>query len=1174
MKIRRLDLIAYGPFRNERLTFETDNLQLIFGPNEAGKSTVLRALQAVLYGMTEKRDAFLHPWDMMRVGMSVETADGVIKVERRKGKGVRSLVYADTDRSVGAEEWNRVLPVLDQDLFAQMFGIDYQRLVEGGRALAEGKGDIGEALLAAAGDLGAAMERLHGFEGRAGELFQHHARSQSKLSVALRDYKEADRRIRSEKFSSHAYRTAVSKLEDLQREGERLAGEIQSSAGERQRLTRLQQAAPGVALLAQKERELAAMSPGPVLGADFAVRHEKAVKLLSKAITTAENSEAEVARLTEKLAAIQRNPALASLKAEIEQLFAQSGKIDAGRQDRPKREGELRQLRDGVARNLHLLGLDLDPANCANLRVKVVQRNEINRLVGESARLATRLEGDTQRAERLGADIDENRLALQGLPASPDTAELERSLSAVAGAPTETDLGKLRTQLAAAEKLAEGNLKALPLFGGTGEQLQDLQAPLTATVRVYQARYTNEDTTERRLAADEASAQAEIAELERKIQQLEDRGQVPTESDLDQSRARRELGWTAVKHRWLDGEPDAAAEPGFLSGASSEQPLDAAYEGAVRHADGIADGLRIHAGRVEKKVLWLEQLARGMEKLAQTRETTEGAAARRQELVREWSALWAPASIEPLSPAEMLDWLDRRRDVVEQLRMAATLRRQVEQSEEQIRVGREALKTALRPLDVVGEGTLAELVEMGRRIVGRGNDARTRRRDLEREQKRLEVERTKAERQRSDLEQARADWDRRWAAATTGLPVPAEAKPDAVQEVVRLLDTVATDSEQISAFAHRIQTMERDEHDFSAAVEEMAARSGITPQSADALIAVKVLYDAATAAKQSEDAAATCASHIEHAREGLRQAHLAGERQRKELADLCSEAGVKEPDFLGATIAQSNRRRDLLSQAEEQRSALLPACASRSLEELIQAVAALDMDALPAQLVDLETRQQGHERQKQECARRAVELEQEFQLHESSATLSQAATEKQAASARIVDLAEEYLEQQVAARLMTVAIERYRSRHQDPLLERAGQYLNDLTCGSFTGLAVDFDDANRRVLRAVRAGSGDHVDVAGMSDGARDQLFFALRLAYIEDHSGKVGQCPVILDDVLMAFDNQRAAAALRVLSELSRKTQVLLFTHHAHHIELARQAIPDEALTVHDLVAGQPVGA
>ncbi len=47
----------------------------------------------------------------------------------------------------------------------------------------------------------------------------------------------------------------------MQREVERLAGEIRSCAREQQRLTRLQQAAPAVALLAQKEDEIAAMSP-------------------------------------------------------------------------------------------------------------------------------------------------------------------------------------------------------------------------------------------------------------------------------------------------------------------------------------------------------------------------------------------------------------------------------------------------------------------------------------------------------------------------------------------------------------------------------------------------------------------------------------------------------------------------------------------------------------------------------------------------------------------------------------------------------------------------------------------------------------------------------------------------------------------------------------------------
>jgi uncharacterized protein YhaN len=108
----------------------------------------------------------------------------------------------------------------------------------------------------------------------------------------------------------------------------------------------------------------------------------------------------------------------------------------------------------------------------------------------------------------------------------------------------------------------------------------------------------------------------------------------------------------------------------------------------------------------------------------------------------------------------------------------------------------------------------------------------------------------------------------------------------------------------------------------------------------------------------------------------------------------------------------------------------------------------------------------------------------------------------------------------------------------------------------------------------MRKDSGEHVDVTGMSDGARDQLFFALRLAYIEDHCARIGTCPVILDDVLMAFDNDRAVAALQVLSELAKRTQVLLFTHHLHHVELACQVLDKDRFTVHRLAVVQPTMA
>jgi uncharacterized protein YhaN len=79
--------------------------------------------------------------------------------------------------------------------------------------------------------------------------------------------------------------------------------------------------------------------------------------------------------------------------------------------------------------------------------------------------------------------------------------------------------------------------------------------------------------------------------------------------------------------------------------------------------------------------------------------------------------------------------------------------------------------------------------------------------------------------------------------------------------------------------------------------------------------------------------------------------------------------------------------------------------------------------------------------------------------------------------------------------------------------------------------------------------------VSGLSDGTRDQLYLALRLAAIEHHVKTVGPCPVILDDILINSDDGRASAALDVLGELASQTQVLLFTHHSHVADMGTNA-------------------
>jgi uncharacterized protein YhaN len=68
-------------------------------------------------------------------------------------------------------------------------------------------------------------------------------------------------------------------------------------------------------------------------------------------------------------------------------------------------------------------------------------------------------------------------------------------------------------------------------------------------------------------------------------------------------------------------------------------------------------------------------------------------------------------------------------------------------------------------------------------------------------------------------------------------------------------------------------------------------------------------------------------------------------------------------------------------------------------------------------------------------------------------------------------------------------------------------------------------------------------------------MYLALRLAAIEHHVETVAPCPVIFDDLLINSDDSRASAALQVIADLARKTQVLFFTHHTRLVELATKS-------------------
>jgi uncharacterized protein YhaN len=212
----------------------------------------------------------------------------------------------------------------------------------------------------------------------------------------------------------------------------------------------------------------------------------------------------------------------------------------------------------------------------------------------------------------------------------------------------------------------------------------------------------------------------------------------------------------------------------------------------------------------------------------------------------------------------------------------------------------------------------------------------------------------------------------------------------------------------------------------------------------------------------------------------------------------------------------------------------------------------VDLDQLAAREESLQNELEGLRGRLTPAAEQRAHARQVFETIGGDGRAAQAAAARQEALASMRDAAEQYIRVRASATLLQWAIDRYRREKQAPLLKRAGGMFSTLTFGSFTGLRVEYDDQDHARLAGIRPDQSS-VSIGGMSDGTADQLYLALRLASVDEYLGRAHALPFVADDLLINFDDARAAAGFEVLADLGQKTQILFFTHHQHLVDIAR---------------------
>jgi DNA repair exonuclease SbcCD ATPase subunit len=530
------------------------------------------------------------------------------------------------------------------------------------------------------------------------------------------------------------------------------------------------------------------------------------------------------------------------------------------------------------------------------------------------------------------------------------------------------------------------------------------------------------------------------------------------------------------------------------------------YAESVAKADALADALRRDADRVARKAhleLQLSQDETQGEALAAELEAHERAFAKLQS---EWQAAWAP--LNPLPPREMTAW---RREHARLLEQIESVRDHVARHEElraRVRAHRETLSAQLAAHGVNGSSgneSLAALLDHATNQAEQLDHTARQRATLAGEIGKLAVRLETARAEQEQAEAGIAKWREEWRAALRSVSWPETAVPTEATALIACSTELQARAAEAESLRARIESIETEAAAFTA------------------------------------ETAALCAE-------------LA-----PELASHPAEEAVLQ---LHARVTTVQARRAKLDDLEER---LQAEAASAELNDFLHELEALDPDALAAQIAENEAEIERREAERAIHEQRVGQETVVVTTMDGNARAIEVADRAQTVLAQIEEQSERYIRLRLGAAILRREIERYRAENQDPLLRRAGEFFNKLTLGSFASITTDFDANDNPVLKGVRA-AGEEVGVEGMSEGTRDQLFLALQLASVEKFIATAEPMPFVVDDVLVAFDQEREAAVLSVLAELSRKTQVIIFTHHAHLVELAERNLGGDVLRVHRL--------
>lgn len=1161
MRLRRLDLTRYGKFTEASIDFgelqeNAPDLHIIYGPNEAGKSTAICAFLDLLFGIDSRSSyGFLHPYATMKVGACLELSSGIREVQRIK-KAQNNLL--DVNGSPLPDNlFASDLGGIQRSSYETMFSLDDATLEAGGNNILASKGDLGQLLFSASAGIGDLSRSLAELRTEADTFYKPRARSGELASLKAQ--------LAALKQDKERLDTLASQYAQLMVEREKARAEYEAANSERSalqsrldRVMKLRSTLPRLHALRELTAKIASTEDLPDVPHGWDLE-------ISKLQTDDLTLESQYSLLQDQITAIEVelqqlviDPRALTIAKRTSDIAGMRDRFTGALRDLPNRRLELRDSDNAIGGLLRRLEQQnvLNPGDLIlNAKTEAVLRELIESRSGIDSKLEA-ARAEFERAQTQLQEALEKLSSTLGTTEEDTTDKLEAVLVPAVARARESDHAQRRrlarqSRDAAAEEF-KSRLAALAPWKGEALELLNLVVPDDALLERWKGSVS---ATVKDLEAREAEVlrlQADLARIGGETKGFTTVSGLINDADAARIRAKREEAWSL--HR------------ATLDDASADQ-----FEAALREDDSVTASRSAQMAQVARLNQLLQDTVVRQAELDQAEIATRSARIKLDTImgvISEGAEQMGLGALVDPHPAQLQDWLVRRRLALDSLTRLQNYEREILDAEDDAEAIRSGLLDALTRLDRQQDdmSRIEHLLATSDEIIIRFRQTKSLR---ESEQ----LNRADCERRKKALENAMAsdsDWTYQWEDVCRGCWLGGPGKAPAVSEVreiLPLLSQLARENANRSQLLTRIQKMERDQEEFSIAVRLLADELGIDQDTDDVLAlfdAVESRVATATREQSKKDEKADAHRKLQDKKLEVEE-HLRRHTSRK--AEMIGYFKVHSLAGVAHIMTQVGERESLKQEADKTGAEIVAALETANLGEAEAELNRADRDSLDQEAQKLTGLRDNQNTLCEDWSTRYRIAHGKVEAVGGDDAVARIDEQKRTILLDIEERAQRYLRLRIGTAAAEQALHIYRDRHRGSMMARASNAFHTISRGAYAKLATQ-PEKDAEVLVAIGAGGSSKV-AAQLSKGTRFQLYLALRVAGYHEFAQTHSTVPFIADDIMETFDDFRAEEALRLFSQMAEVGQVIYLTHHQHLLDIVRRVCP--GAKIHHLAPEAP---